>query len=49
MDINIALSYIWTMGPDKVLGSSLGLDVNMALIGSVGHSNWHGPSSSCGH
>lgn len=48
MDIDIALSYVWTMDSDKVLGSSLGLDVNMAVIGSVDHSNWHGPSSSVG-
>lgn len=46
MDINTALSYGWTMDPGKVLGSSLDMDVNMTLIGSVAHSNWHGPSSS---
>lgn len=30
-----------TMDPDMVTGSSLGLEVTMALVGCVIHSDWH--------
>lgn len=46
MDISTDLSCRRTTDPNMALSSSLGLDITMALGGSVGHSDQYGPSGS---
>lgn len=46
MDINTDPSCSKTVDPDKVPGSSLGLDAIMALVGQAGQPGQHGPSGS---
>lgn len=42
MDIGTDSSCGWAMDPDVFLGSSLSMDVMMALVGSACHSDQHG-------
>ena len=46
MDINTDSNCSRTTDLVMVGGSSLDLDVTMALVGSVGHSDWDGPGGS---